>query len=141
MDALLKAFGIEERAQARSMQRMVSCHWGSTRCVVLVGRWAVKFPRLSGRFAWNRFLRGLLANMQERLFWETRWPELCPVVWSVAGGWLVVMRRATPMTPEEWETFDALKWSQRDDYVVPVECKRDSFGWVDGNLVAVDYGS
>jgi hypothetical protein len=38
--------------------------------------------------------RELLANMQERDLSKLGWPELCPVVFAVPGGRLVVMRRA-----------------------------------------------
>jgi hypothetical protein len=44
--------------------------------------------------SWKHFLYGLLANMQEAQFSKTSWPELCPVLWSLPGGFLVVMPRA-----------------------------------------------
>jgi hypothetical protein len=110
--------------------------------VVLVGPWAIKVPRFG--YGWAMGLRGLLANMQEAVFSRARWPELCPVVFALWGGWLIVMRRARPMTDVEWETFnvEAFRYPN-DDYsrVIPVEEKRDSFGWLDGRVVAVDYGS
>ena len=51
------------------------------------------------------------------------------------------MRRAIPLTREEWQAFDSVTWRQQEGYEVPVEDKMDSFGWVDGRIVAVDYGS
>lgn len=111
---------------------------GTTRVVFLLGTLAIKVPRGT---SWRLFLNGLLANMQEREFGATGWPQLCPVLWSVPGGWLVVMRRATPLTYSEWSTFNVRKWRNRSTYVVPVENKWDSFGWVDGHIVAIDYGS
>ena len=108
------------RAQA------VSFAMGATRAVILVGRWAVKLPRPT---SWRLFLSGLLANMQEREFARTGWPELCPVLFSLPGGWLVVMPRAEPLTDGEWELLDIMgtreKWPDRGDYVVPVEMKRE----------------
>ena len=112
--------------------------YGCTRTVFLIGRWAFKFPSI---FEWQLFLLGLLANMQERTFSCTGWPELCPVIWSIPGGWLVIMRRAREMTCEEWGDFDAEKWCNHDDYIIPAEPKEDSFGWLDGRIVAVDYGN
>lgn len=112
--------------------------YGCTRTVWLIGQYAFKFPAMS---EWRLFLLGLLANMQERVFSRAGWPELCPVLWSLPGGWLVVMRRARLMTDEEFEAFDAESWAERGDYTVPVEYKSDSFGWVNGSIVAVDYGN
>lgn len=112
---------------------------GVTRHVLLVGRVAVKWPRLN--YGWRLFLQGLLANMQEREFSRAGWPELCPVVWSIPGGWLVIMRRAQAVTADEFDSFDAAAWAQRQDYVIPVEAKADSFGWLEGQLVAIDYGN
>lgn len=84
----------------------------------------------------------LLANMQERDFGTTSWPELCPVLFSLPGGWLVVMRRAKPLTLAEWHAFDgeAFICCSRDA-ILPVENKPDSFGWLDGRIVAIDYGN
>ncbi len=111
---------------------------GVTRDVLLTGRLAIKIPKLT---SWRLFLLGLLANMQERTFARAGWAELCPVIFSVPGGWLTVMRRADPLSPEEWETFDVEAFCDRPDYFVPVEPKRDSFGKVNGRIVAVDYGN
>lgn len=110
---------------------------GATRAVLLVGRVAIKAPRMS---TWRTFLSGLLANMQEREFARTGWPELCPVVFSVPGGWLLVMRRAEPLSDAEWCTVHP-EWGDREEYAVPVEMKRDSFGVLDGRIVAIDYGT
>lgn len=111
---------------------------GVTRTVILVGRLALKFPAVG---EWRLFLLGLLANMQERQFGRAGWPELCPVLWSIPGGWLVVMARAREMTTEEFEAFDFDRFVLGGTYVVPVERKADSFGWLDGRVVAIDYGN
>lgn len=129
---------------------------GVTREVLLTGRYAIKLPKLTG--GWSFFLRGLLANMQERRCGAARWPELCPVVFSSPGGWILVMRRTEPLTEEGWKQFrreligdqalatDARRgfikpWNDASaGYVVPVDLKRDSFGLLDGFIVAVDYG-
>ena len=116
----------------------IQIRYGTTRHVVLWRHWALKLPAWT---TWRLFLCGLLANMQEREFAKTGWPELCPVVWSVPGGWLVVMRRAIPMSRAERETFDPSAWSAHASYVIPVEAKMDSFGYIDERVVAVDYGS
>lgn len=122
---------------------------GISREVILTKRYAYKFPKL--RYGWKQFLHGLLANMQERSFAKAGWPELCPVVWSIPGGWLIVMRRAEPISEDDWQVLgwesahprDVLEpWiSRSSNYVIPAERKPDSFGWLDGQIVAVDYGN
>lgn len=108
---------------------------GCTRMVLLIGPWAVKLPQV--RYGWRNFLFGLLANMQERRFWrDTRDERLCPVVASLPGGWLVVMRRALEL-PEGARTKAELSQLVVGDLVEP---KCSSFGWIDGFLVAIDYG-
>ncbi len=111
--------------------------FGTTRLVLLTRCYAIKLPRPT---SWRLFLHGLLANMQERQFSRTGWPELCPVTLSIPGGWLIVMPRCEPyerrMADAEYVLF-----TEKADYVVPVENKPDSFGLLHGRLVAVDYGS
>lgn len=153
----------------RYSESTVSVLDGATRVVILVGRWAVKFPQV--RYGWRNFLFGLLANMQERTFARAGWPELCPVVCSLPGGWLVVMPRCDPvsgLTDARYAEMtdipgccehtddvhfpgggcalcpiDAYNHDYDTGYVVPAENKDDSFGWLGGDagrLVAVDYG-
>lgn len=56
------------------------------------------------------------------------------------GGWAVVMPRCEllgrRLSEDEYREF-----CTGPDYTVPVENKPDSFGWYQGRLVAVDYGS
>ena len=111
---------------------------GCTRHVLLAGPWAFKVPAL---WSWKLFLCGLLANMQEREFARTAWPELCPVTFSTPGGWLVVMRRAQEMTDAEFLAFDAKAFCEGGAHIVPAEHKSNSFGWLDGRIVAIDYGT
>jgi hypothetical protein len=112
---------------------------GCTR-IVLIGRSRVyKLPNfLSG---WKLFLTGLLANMQEASLGSVSLPGLCPVLWSIPGGWLVVMRRARVMTEDEFMTFDVAAFCERLEYAIPVEHKSNSFGYLGGSIVAIDYGS
>lgn len=114
--------------------------YGTTRKVFLIGRYAIKVP---ATVEWRLFLHGLLANAQEAIFSKTGWPELCPVIFSVPGGWLLVMKRAKTLTDDEWISMDEQEIHQfvtKPDYTVPCELKPDSFGWLDGRLVVVDYG-
>lgn len=86
---------------------------------------------------------GLLANLQERSFSAAGWPELCPVIWAFPGGWLLIMRRARQLTMKEFDSLIYSEWIKGDsnDYIIPVEEKLDSFGMLDGKIVAVDYGN
>jgi len=112
--------------------------YGSVRQVLLMGELAIKIPSF---VEWRLFLLGLLANLQEVKFSKTKWPELCPVIWSLPLGFLIIMRRARIMTDEEFLELDLERWIENDDYIVPTELKSDSFGYLDGNIVVVDYGN
>ncbi|PDT86527.1 hypothetical protein [Sinorhizobium sp. BJ1] len=111
---------------------------GTTRLVILTRRYAFKLPSIK---SWRLFLMGLLGNIQERQFGTIGWDGLCPVLFSIPGGWLVVMPRCRAITANQWDNLDFNKFVDREDYVLPVECKQDSFGWLNGKVVAYDYGS
>ena len=112
---------------------------GATRTVFLTTRYAIKIPRC---IEWRLFLHGLLANMQEAHFWRhLRSDKLCPILWRCPGGFLLVMPRAVPLSREEFATFDTRAFRCEGTWVVPVEDKQDSFGWYQGRIVAVDYGT
>lgn len=134
---------------------------GMTREVILIGPWAIKIPSFrNGKL----FLTGMLANMQEREFSHTGWPELCPVKFYVPMGLLVMMPRCKPLSDAEWESLDHRAFCSRSDpyaeinydlvtgqingthadvasYLIPAEHKRCSFGMLNGRVVAVDYGN
>lgn len=115
----------------------------------MIGRYAIKLPKLT--YGWRLFLQGLLCNMQEAAWKGADFPELCPVVWATPGGWCLIMRRARPLTHAEWDAFAPPRfpcsmpdyigpWITRSaDYVVPAEPKSDSFGMLEGRIVAIDY--
>ena len=114
---------------------------GYSRAVFALGAFVVKVPRLA---TWERFLYGLLGNMQETYLGQFEWPELCPVLFALPGGFAVVMRRAQVCTDADWPGEDACKEiisnANRADRCVPAELKPDSWGWLNGRLVAIDYG-
>jgi hypothetical protein len=127
-------------------QRVAFSKNGSTRWVLLVGAYALKFPAM---WEWKTFLWGLLANIQEREFSvmgregkESVWERLCPLKFSLPLGFLNVAARAVPLTDREFELFDYESFVTVDDnWRIPAEAKSSSFGWVDGRIVAIDYGS
>lgn len=50
------------------------------------------------------------------------------------------MRRATPLSrPLTDAEYSAL--TEHEEYVVPAEAKEDSWGVLEGRIVAVDYGN
>jgi hypothetical protein len=78
--------------------------------------------------------------MQEALFSGVGWPKLCPVLWPIPGGFLVVMPQAEVCTAETAPAdYEAL--TDRPDYVIPAAHKSTSWGHLDGRFLAIDYGS
>jgi len=110
---------------------------GTTRIVFLVHRWAIKIPNVC---CWRLFLRGLLGNMQEVVFSAVSCDKLCPVVFSVPGGFFLIMLRAAPITQSEFEEIDPVVWNEEGGFVVPGEHKLDSYGKLYGKIVRVDFG-
>jgi len=134
---------------------MVDIRRGTTRVVFLTRRWAFKVPNPK---EWRLFLHGMLANLQERKFGRGYSEALCPVRWADPLGLLVVMPRAKPMKHDIWWVSWMISGGLRepiflqtskeepvfkdlDGNILPIEAKIDSFGYLDGKLVVVDYGS
>lgn len=66
-------------------------HTGSTRAVFLIGKYAIKLPRL---YSWQTFLQGFLANMAEREFSTLNSPRAAKVLYADPIGSVLVMERA-----------------------------------------------
>lgn len=113
---------------------------GVTRWVIVTRRHAIKFPSL---YSWRHFLQGILANDQEVHWWrELKHEKLCPVLFTSLGRFVIVMPRVRVLTHEEFNSEEAKKFVVVDDnWTLPVEIKHDSFGVLNGKLVAIDYGS
>lgn len=102
---------------------------GTTRIVFLIGKYAVKLPRI---YNWKMFLRGLVANMNEALF-SGVWDELCPVRFSFPGGFMIIMDRAEPV--------DDVDLTKLPEVIVNMaETKPNNYGLLNNKLVAIDYG-
>ncbi len=116
---------------ARFMEWRLKHKRGITREVFLIGKWAIKLPSVR---SWRLFLQGLLGNMQEKELsgFDDR---LCPVVFSIWGGWVSIMPRCGSL-PEFTDEMGGIC-----EYMGFIEKKLCSFGLLDGKLVAVDYGS
>ena len=113
---------------------------GSSRDVFIIGRWVVKIPKV---YSWETFLWGLLSNIQEREFSNLEWPELCPVIWSIPGGFLLVMPNCSIIERENFSESivnEIINNANKSGRTIPAEIKHDSWGYYKNRLVAVDYG-
>jgi hypothetical protein len=114
----------------------VSVLCGSNRWTVLAGGLAFKVPNPS---SWRSLLYGLLNNMNER--WAASVAEgdaHCPVRLYIPGGFLNIMPRCQPLNDSDWQDFSTHATAFAG--ALEVEQKPDSFGILDGRIVAVDYG-
>lgn len=133
---------------------------GSTRWVVLIGQYAVKFPRPT---SWWSLLNGMLANLNERRFGRGYSQALAHVFFADPMGFVVVMERcaAVPVgtatscelggqigddievtyETENPEICEAI-FADRKGNRLPLELKDDGFGVAaDGRIVGIDYGN
>jgi hypothetical protein len=119
---------------------------GCTRTTFLLGNYAVKVPMIFSEF--RMFLLGLIHNQEEKRWSRPEYHQhLNPVLFSVAGGWLNVYRRAEALTDDQFTAFDyhyftnyACRVGGECVNLGFVEHKQDSFGTVDGRILAIDYG-
>lgn len=120
---------------------------GSTRTTFLVGRYAVKIPMLFGG-EFRLFLLGLIHNIDEH--WRSYGSfknAVNPVIFHIPGGWLNIYRRAEPLSEIQWLSFDyhyhcnyKCRFMDNFIHINFIENKYDSFGVIDGEILAVDYG-
>jgi hypothetical protein len=128
---------------------------GCSRMVLLAGAWAIKLPNL--KYRWPAALWGIIHNLAERSWWRAARGEfdpekisfqcvmqrlLCPVVFADRWGICVIMRRAEPL-PRDYDCPVVFEWLagrfQLADCSCPAEKKMDSFGILNGEIVAIDY--
>lgn len=102
---------------------------GRNRLVLLTRRYAFKIPSVR---CWRDFLFGLLNNLNEAAW--SREPGHCPVLYAAPLGFLLVMPRLRILTDTEFASLDPAALPGR------AERKPDSYGWLNGEPVAVDYG-
>ena len=108
---------------------------GAYRCVIFLGPYAMKFPRL------RNLLAGLRCNRWQREMWRVwqpilRWETLCPVVCADPLGLVVIMPRA------EQGGITHLDVMLKPDYHPETsgEFKASDCGRVNGRVVTFDYG-
>lgn len=107
---------------------------GTTRIVFLIGSYAIKLPRI---YKWKCFLRGILANMDERMWYKSspkEWQmKMCPSLFCIAG-FILIQKRALPISSLEYDTLDITEYKP-----LPVDSKISNFGWLYNRIVLVDY--
>jgi hypothetical protein len=110
--------------------------------VLVVGRTAFKLTRHSDGARCNLFEADLYRRTTPQ-----RKAMLCPVISCAPNGALLIMRSAVPLSTGEADKLKRddgfLDWNYepRDGESAPFEYKASDWGWLDGKLVAVDYGA
>lgn len=116
---------------------------GTTRFVILLHKWAVKFPRFLYLLSWqpDNGLYGMLGNMREFRFGhrKTKFNGLAPAIFCAPLGMFLIMQRANPLTDKEWAELNPRAFARSINLRDLIEAKRSSFGTIDGKIVAVDY--
>jgi hypothetical protein len=111
--------------------------YGLTRTVLLIGKYAIKFPRI--RWGWKFFLMGFVANLQEKETYE-RFKDfynikLCPVLFGFAGI-ILIMRRVD----KHVESFEEIEEYIKNNNT-SIDLNFENFGYIDNELVLVDYAT
>ena len=78
--------------------------------------------------------------MREVDFAKMKDERLCPIIFYVPFGCLIVMLRCKPITDEQFQRVIDSDFREKP-FLIPVESKIDSFGIFKEKIVAIDYGS
>lgn len=115
-------------------------HHGTTRNVLLIGRWAIKTPTMRSCLLWHS---GCVANIQERLLWHGyRDHRLAPVRWGDPFGLVLVMDRADKVFDDGSDREDLDKFLKEcSEAFLPVDPKYSNIGKFGDTLKLIDYGS
>lgn len=107
---------------------------GITRVVVLIGRYAIKFPRVTR--GWSMLIQGIFSNLSEANCWRNNCfdgndghPGLCPVKFSFMG-FILIMPRVEILSDES-------ELPQAED--LGEDRKAINYGRYMGRVVCVDY--
>lgn len=108
---------------------------GTTRVVYLIGKYAIKLPRIN---RWRSFLRGILANLDEKMWYHhspSDWKlKMCPTLCCLLGGVILIARRAEPITEAEYRDLDTDSFKP-----LPLDIKIINFGKFQDRIVLIDY--
>lgn len=114
---------------------------GSTRVVIALGSVVIKLPRA---YSWAHFLRGMLANLNERLFWkELKHPRLARVYYADIFGLVLVMERAGVILNDSDNEEKAVVrfFDECESVGLPVDRKASNIGYFSAfGYKLIDYG-
>lgn len=129
--------------KASSKYPQIDIRHGSSRLVLIFFQIAIKIPHPR---RYIDFLAGLRANYFEVQTYKFAkkgvFPieRLCPILFALPFGIMVIMKKAKILTSEDFGLFDYSEFCNLGHYRLPVEKKADSFGFLENRIVAVDYG-
>lgn len=112
---------------------------GITRTVLLIGKYAIKFP--NGRYQHDHFLKGCYCNWKERYYTKIAkgytgdgfFSKIAPTIFCTWFGLVAIQIRVKPLEND-------LTDMQLEDMKDFRECKKENYGMLNGKLVCVDYG-
>lgn len=117
---------------------------GSYRIVFELKDYVIKIPNfLDG---WRIFLKGLISNLNEQhLYMSIKSPYLCPIIFYISGGWLIIMPKARAMDRATFIKNIGLISKICGEFESQIEEKENSFGLltsplIHDRIVAIDYG-
>ena len=119
---------------------------GTSRLVILVFGFAIKFPRVYKRYKGHRqkmFITGLLGNLNERLWYKNcenkkSFPRL---YFTAPFGIFSIHQRARELTEEEFDWYSNGHKILENFKSCPMDFKKENFGFIRDKLVMIDYGS
>jgi len=118
---------------------------GITRTVFIFNKFVIKIPTFK---QYNLFLRGLLANLNEKSFSGIH-SDLARVYWCCGLGFLLIMERAEVIDNDGgkwgscWHFIKMLEEKYKDDKLKSFllsDCKPSNWGLIGDRLVKIDYG-
>jgi hypothetical protein len=107
---------------------------GMNRRVILVGKYAFKFPRIVDD---QTFVRGMLHNILEHTRWKLshKHKALMPIYWCSPLGLMLIQRRCTYILYRKLTPLEVKSMPFTD-----VDNNGDNAGIYNGHVVLFDYG-
>lgn len=114
---------------------------GATRIVFIFKKFVIKIPNVR---EYKLFLYGILSNLQEKTFSKMKREDLAHVYFCSPFGLFLIMQRAEVTSDMNERRFIRMIYKKyKDDDLrcfMIADCKPDNWGYINGNLVKVDYG-